>query len=124
MADVDLTPIDLELLPPIAHASAEGDPPPHPETFKAVSNLEHLIRPEHGLWCSPVTAWSAEGAPTATAWTEWCATPDELTGLPSENNGRYTQFTEVVAAPGLPADHPVSYFWRDAGAGGTRAGDT
>lgn len=35
MADVDLTPMNLELLPPIAHASAEGDPPPHPETFKS-----------------------------------------------------------------------------------------
>jgi hypothetical protein len=49
MADVDLAPMDLELLPPIAHASAEGgDPPPHPETFKAVTNLEGLIRPDTG----------------------------------------------------------------------------
>ena len=70
-----------------------------PETFKAVSNLEHLIRPEHGLWCSPVTDWSAEHAPTATAWTKWCATPDELTGLQSEHHGRYTQFTEVEPLP-------------------------
>jgi hypothetical protein len=98
MADVELTPMGLELLPPIAHASAEGDPPPHPETFKAVINLVDLIRPEHGLWCSPVTAWSAEGAPTATAWTEWCATPDQL-GLPSGLHGRYSQFTQVEPLP-------------------------
>ncbi len=99
MADVDLTPMDLELLPPIAHASAEGDPPPHPETFNAVTNLEGLIRPEYGLWCSPVTAWSAEGAPTATAWTEWCATQNELTGLPSGLRGRYTKLTQVEPLP-------------------------
>ena len=99
MADVDLTPMDLELLPPIAHASAEGDPPPHPETFKAVTNLEDLIRPEHGLWCSPITARSAGGAPTATAWTEWCATPHELTGRPSELRDRYTKLIQVEPLP-------------------------
>lgn len=99
MADVGLTPMDLKLLPPIAHASAEGDPAPHPETLKAVINLDHLIRPEHGLWCSPVTAWSAEGAPTATAWTEWCATPDELTRLPSGLSDRYTKLTQVEPLP-------------------------
>lgn len=90
--------MDLELLPPIAHASAEGDPPPRPETFNAVRNRKDLIRPEHGLWCSPVTAWSAEGAPTATDWTEWCATPDEL-GLPSGHHGKYTQFFGVEPLP-------------------------
>jgi hypothetical protein len=99
MADVDLTPMDLKLLPLIAHASAEGDPPPHPETFKAVTNRDDLIRPEHGLWCSPVTAWSAEDVPTATAWTEWCETPDELTGLLPGLHGTYTQLTQVEPLP-------------------------
>lgn len=47
------------------------------------------------MWCSPVTARSENGAPTATAWTDWCATPNELTGLPSRLEGRYTKFTEV-----------------------------
>jgi len=79
--------MNLELLPAIAHASKEGEPPPRPETFKAVSNREDLIRPEYGMWCSPVTERSAEGAPTATAWTKWCATPDE-TGMPSELDGQ------------------------------------
>jgi hypothetical protein len=91
--------MDLEQLPSIAHASEESDPPPRPVTFKAVRNREDLIRPEHGLWCSPVTARSADGAPTATAWTDWLATPDELTGQPSLVHGRYTQLTEVEPLP-------------------------
>ena len=99
MADVDLTPMDPELLPPIAHASQEGALPPEPRTFTAVRNLEDLVRPDHGLWCSPVTACSGDGAPTATAWTDWCATPDELTGLPSVHHGTYNRFTAVVPLP-------------------------
>jgi hypothetical protein len=99
MADVDLTPMDPKLLPPIAYASPEGVLPPYPCNFKAVRNLEYLVRPDHGLWCSAVTAWSSDGAPTGTAWTDWCATPDELTGLPSGYHGRYTQFTAVEPLP-------------------------
>ncbi len=99
MADVDLTPMDPGLLPPIAHASPEGALPPEPRTFTAVRNLEDLVRPDHGLWCSPVTAWSSDGAPTGTAWTDWCATPDELTGLPSVHHGTYTRFTAVEPLP-------------------------
>jgi hypothetical protein len=99
MADVNLTPMDLKMLPPIAHASSEDVPPPYPSTFKAVRNLEDLIRPDHGLWCSPVTNWSEDGAPTATAWTDWCATPNELTGLPSGLDGRYTKFTALESLP-------------------------
>lgn len=83
---------------PIAHASEEGDPPPRPETFKHVRNRQDLIRPDHGTWCSPVTAWSAEGAPTATNWTVFCATPDEL-GLLSGHHGKYTQFSRVEPLP-------------------------
>lgn len=86
--------MDPELLPAIAHASKDGDPPPRPDTFKAVRNREDLIRPEHGMWCSPVKARSADGAPTATAWTDFLATPDE-TGQPSLLRGQYTQLTEV-----------------------------
>ena len=99
MADVDLTPMDPELLPPIAYASAEGILPPYPSNFEAVRNLENLVRPDHGLWCSPVTTWSSDGAPTGTAWTDWCATPDELTGQASVLHGRYTQFTAVEPLP-------------------------
>ena len=75
----------------------------------------------------PVTTWSSDGAPTRTAWTGWCATPDDLTGQPSVLHGRYTQFTAVeplpqariylidtaddlnrlVAAFPLPPDHPM-----------------
>jgi hypothetical protein len=95
MADVDLTSMNLELLPRIAYASAEDVLPPHPDKFEAVeNNLEGPIRPKRGLWCSPITAYSVEGATTATAWTEFLATPDE-TGLPSAYDGRYTKFTEV-----------------------------
>lgn len=127
MASVELTPLDPKSLPPIAHASTEGVLPPHPRSFKAVGNLEDLNRPEHGLWCSPVTAWSTDGAPTATAWTDWCATPDELTGQPSAHHGTYTRITaaeplpeariylidteddlnRLVAAFPLPLDHPM-----------------
>jgi hypothetical protein len=96
---VDLTPMDPKMLPPIAHASAEDVPLPYPRTFKAVRNLEDLIRPDHGLWCSPVTTRSEDGAPTATAWTDWCATPNELTELPSGLNGRYAKFTAVEPLP-------------------------
>jgi hypothetical protein len=99
MADVDLKPMDPGLLPPIAHAAAEDVPPPDPCTFQAVSNLEDLIRPDHGLWCAPVTAWSSDGAPTRTTWTDWCATPDEVTGQPSEHHGRYTKLTRVKPLP-------------------------
>lgn len=99
MADVDLTPMDPKLLPPIAHASAEGVLPPYPRNFEAVRNLEDLNRPERGLWCSPVTTWSSDGAPAGTAWTDWCATPDELTGQPSVLHGKYTQFTAVEPLP-------------------------
>jgi hypothetical protein len=95
MADVDLMPMAPGMLPPIAHATSGDVPPPYPRTFKTVRNLEDLIRPEHGLWCSPVTTRSRNGAPTATAWTDWCATPNELTGLPSGLEGRYTKLTEV-----------------------------
>jgi hypothetical protein len=125
MADVELTPMALGLLPPIAHAS-ETDVPPDPRSFKAVKNREDIIRPDFGLWCSHVTAWSCDGAPTGTVWTDWCATPDEV-GLPSGLDGRYTEFTAVeplldariyligtardldrlVAAFPLPPDHPM-----------------
>jgi hypothetical protein len=98
IADVDLTPMDPGQLPPIAHACAEGAPPPDPRAFKAVRNLQNLIRPDHGLWCSPVTTWSGDGAPTGTAWTDWCATPDEH-GLPSGHRGMYTQFIAVEPLP-------------------------
>jgi hypothetical protein len=49
MADVDLTPMDPRLLPPIAHAAAEGVLPPYPYTFEAVTNLENLVRPDHAV---------------------------------------------------------------------------
>jgi hypothetical protein len=98
MADVDLTPMDPGLLPPIAHAAAVGVPP-DPRTFEAVRNLEDLVRPDHGLWCSPVTTWSSDGAPIGTAWTDWCATPDELTGQASVYHGTYTTFTAVGPGP-------------------------
>jgi hypothetical protein len=127
MSDVDLTPMDPGTLPPIAHATSEDVPPPYPHTFKAVRNLEDLIRPEHGLWCSPVTTRSGNGTPTATAWTDYCATPNELTGLSSGLEGRYTKLTAVeplpqariylidtaddldrlVAAFHLPPEHPM-----------------
>jgi hypothetical protein len=99
MADVDLTPMDPKMLPPIAYASAEDVLPPYPRNFKAVRNLEDLIRPDHGLWCSPVTTWSEDGVPTATAWTDWCGTPDEQTGLLSGLHDRYTKFTAVEPLP-------------------------
>ncbi len=100
MADVDnLTPMDPRLLPPIAYASAEEVLPPDPRSFKAVRNREDLVRPENGLWCSPVTTWSSDGVPTGTAWTDWCATPDELTQQPSVYHGKYTKFTAVVPLP-------------------------
>ena len=125
ITDVDLTPMNLDLLPPIAHASP-SDIPPDPYSFKVVKNLEDLIRPDYGLWCSPVTTWCCDGAPTGTAWTDWCATPDEF-GLPSGLDGRYTEFTameplphariylidtthdldRLVAAFPLPLDHPM-----------------
>lgn len=124
---MDLTPMAPELLPPIAYASAEGVPPPYPDNFEAVRNLENLVRPDHGLWCSPVTDWSTDGAPTRTAWTDWCATPDKVTGRPSVHYGKYTKFTAVeplaqariylidtasdldqlVATFPLPHDHPM-----------------
>lgn len=124
---MDLTPMDPSLLPPIAYASAEDVLPPYPCNFEAVRNLENLIRPDHGLWCSPITAWSRDGAPTGTAWTDWCATPNKLTGEPSEYHGRYTKFTVVeplsqariylidttddldrlVATFPLPPEHPM-----------------
>ena len=47
----------------------------------------------------PVTTWSSDGAPTGTAWTDWCATPDELTGQPSVHHGKYTKFTAVEPLP-------------------------
>jgi hypothetical protein len=84
---------------PIAYASAEGVLPPYPRNFVPVRNLEDLVRPDHGLWCFPVTAWSSDGAPAGTAWTDWCATPDELTGRPSGYHGRYTKFTMVEPLP-------------------------
>jgi hypothetical protein len=70
MAGVDLTPMDPRLLPPIAYAAAEGVLPPYPRNFEAVRNLENLVRPDHGLWCSPVTTWSSDSAPTGTVWTD------------------------------------------------------
>jgi hypothetical protein len=91
--------MDLELLARIAHASAESDPPPFPDTFKAVRNRQDLVQPEGGLWCSSVTARSTEGAPIATAWTEWRTTQNKLFGRPSELDGRYTQFSEVEPMP-------------------------
>lgn len=124
---MELTPLDPKLLPPIAYASPKGVPPPHPRRFEAVRNLENLNRPERGLWCSPVTAWSVDDTPIGTAWTDWCATPDELTGQPSVYHGTYTQITAVeplpeariylidtaddldrlVAVFPLPLDHPM-----------------
>ena len=99
MDDVDLTPMDPKLLPPIAYAAAQGFPLPHPCDFEPVRNLDDLNRPEHGLWCAPVTSWSSAGAPIGTAWTDWCATPDDLTGQPSALHGHYTQFTAVEPLP-------------------------
>ena len=96
---MDLMPMDLKLVPPIAFALPEGKPLPHPRNFATVRNVEYLNRPEHGLWCSPVTSWSSEGAPVATAWTDWCAKPDDLTGQPSVYHGRYTTFAVVEPLP-------------------------
>lgn len=96
---MELTPLDPKLLPPIAYASPEDVPPPHPRRFEAVGNLEDLSRPEHGLWCSPVTASSKDGTPTGTAWTDWCATPDESTGQASVFHGVYTQIVLVEPLP-------------------------
>jgi hypothetical protein len=98
MADVDLMPMDPGLLPPMAHAAEEGAPPPDPRTFQAVRNLEDLIRPDHGLWCAAVTAWSGDGAPAGTTWTDWCASPNEVTGQP-EHPGSYTTLTRVEPLP-------------------------
>ena len=99
MADVDHAPMEVELLPRIAHASAEGDPPPLPDTFRAVRNREALVQPYGGLWCSAVTDWSADGAPIATAWTELQAIQDKLFQQPSKLEGRGTQITEVEPVP-------------------------
>ncbi|MEX5709114.1 hypothetical protein AB1484_12585 [Parafrankia sp. FMc6] len=96
---MELTPMDPNLLPPIAHASAEDVPLPHPSTFKAVRNQDNLTRPAHGLWCSPITTWSSEGAPTGTAWTDWTATPDDVTGQPSQYHDPNAQFTAVEPLP-------------------------
>lgn len=91
--------MDLKLLLPIAFASPDGVPLPHPHNFEAVRDLEYNNRPEHGLWCSPITSWSSEGAPAGTAWTDWCAKPDDVTGQPSVYHGKYTQFVGVEPLP-------------------------
>ncbi|CUM35534.1 hypothetical protein BN2537_33 [Streptomyces venezuelae] len=87
------------LAAPIANASKEGAPPPYPRNFQAVNNQENFNRPEHGLWCSPVTAWSADGAPTATAWTAWLANPGDVTGQPSKHDGTYSRITAAKPLP-------------------------
>ncbi|ALO05607.1 hypothetical protein AQF52_8097 [Streptomyces venezuelae] len=99
MENVELTPLEPDLLPPIANASKEGAPPPYPRNFQAVNNQENFNRPEHGLWCSPVTAWSADGAPTATAWTAWLANPGDVTGQPSKHDGTYSRITAAKPLP-------------------------
>ena len=96
---MELMPLSLKLLPPIAYASSVDVPPPYPSRFEAVGNSVDLIRPEHGLWCSPVTAWSVDGAPTRTAWTDWLATPDEVTGQGSAYRGTYTRIITVEPLP-------------------------
>jgi len=93
-------PMDLKLLPRIAHASVEDDPPPLPDTFTAVRNHESLVQPYYGTWCSPVTASSAEGAPIKTIWTECCETQEERTGLPSAYLDKCRKLTEVEPQPG------------------------
>ncbi|MFC8728226.1 hypothetical protein [Streptomyces bacillaris] len=99
MANVELPPLDPNSLPPIAHASTEAAAPPDPRDFPPVRNQENFNRPEHGLWCSPVTSWSAAGAPTATAWTSWLAHPGDITGQPSIHAGAHTRITAVTPLP-------------------------
>ncbi|MFJ1742480.1 hypothetical protein ACIOG4_27875 [Streptomyces microflavus] len=93
------TRMDPTSLPPIAFAAPESEPLPHPDRFGAVTNVSGLIRPEGGLWCAPVTARSADGTVTGTAWTDWLANPDDPTGQPSIWAGDYTRFTTVEPLP-------------------------
>ncbi|MFF7986942.1 hypothetical protein ACFZDK_49050 [Streptomyces sp. NPDC007901] len=89
---MELMPMDLKLLPQIAHVFADGGRPPRPDTFEDVSNLENSNRPARGTWCSPVTR-------TGTAWTDWCANPGDLTGKPSSLHGSYTWTIVVEPLP-------------------------
>lgn len=98
---MDLPSFDPKLLPPIAYASPEGVSPPDPAAFTPATNLVDLNRPKDGLWTSPVTAWDDDGTPASTAWTDWCAAPDQ-TGLPHLHHVTGTPYTRVVTVEPLP----------------------
>ncbi|WP_280881862.1 hypothetical protein [Streptomyces pseudovenezuelae] len=72
-----LSTLDPQSFPPIAYAFPAGSLLPDLRTFPRVHD-DRMDRPAGGLWCSPIAARDDTGAPTGTAWTDWCLQSDDF----------------------------------------------